>query len=256
MSVLRFDPTTASWVVFAPSRIRRPQDQMSKREPPEGNVANTVIHCPFCPGNEEMTPQEIYAVRASGSRSRSDWQVRVVPNKFPALQIEADHHRFKEGNSFRSMGGCGAHEVIIESQQHSTLLAEQPPEQIELILRTALLRSQDLLRDRRFQAVIVFKNHGAGAGTSLKHPHWQLIATPVVPRLLRLKHSLTTDYFDRTGECLYCVLRDEELTAEKRIVATNNEFVALAPYASHLPFEIRISAKGRKHSKLTAINED
>ena len=104
------------------------------------------------------------------------------------------------------------------------------------------------MRDRRFQAIIAFKNHGAAAGTSLEHPHWQVIATPVVPRMLRLKLTVAEEYFDRTGDCLYCIALKDELEADKRILAKNDEYVALLPYASHVPFETWIVPLKRQAS--------
>ena len=91
-------------------------------------------------------------------------------------------------------------------------------------------------------------NHGEQAGTSLRHPHCQLIATPVVPQLLRLRHHVATEYFDQTGRCLYCVLMEEELSAGKRVVAENADYVAIAPYASHVPFELWICPKRHQAS--------
>ncbi|HUG92658.1 MAG TPA: galactose-1-phosphate uridylyltransferase [Planctomycetaceae bacterium] len=236
MPHLRVDHTTSDWVVFAPLRKLRPHaahgdaNLQGAAKPPDKGL------CPFCPGNEGLTPREIYAVRGQHS-GPADWRVRVVPNKFPALMIEEDQRRHDEGPLFWQIGGCGAHEVVIESPEHDTFLGQQPLEQIQLVLETMQQRYRDLMRDRRFQAFILFKNHGESAGTSLQHPHWQLIATPVVPRLLRLKHIEATEYFDRTGECLYCVLVREELSAEARIVAANEQFAAFVPYAAHAPFE-------------------
>jgi UDPglucose--hexose-1-phosphate uridylyltransferase len=172
----------------------------------------------------------------------------VIPNKFPALRIEADHRHYEEGALFRTMGGCGAHEVVVESPDHERLLAQQPVEQVEALLHTLHVRFNDLMRDARFQTIIVFKNHGEAAGTSLRHPHWQIIATPVVPRLLRLKHAVATDFFDQSGECLYCVLLGEELAAGERIVLQNEHFAAVMPYASHLPFETWILPKAHQSS--------
>jgi UDPglucose--hexose-1-phosphate uridylyltransferase len=233
MSILRFDPTTSDWVIFAPSRSLRPHDGFAKPPPVEDGAA--LANCPFCPGNEAFTPPEIYSLRDPADGGR--WQVRVVPNKFPALRIEEQPRREAEGSVFHFMGGCGAHEVIVESPDHRLFLAQQPLEQVERLLRTLQMRYQDLMRDRRFQTVIIFKNHGIDAGTSLPHPHWQLIATPVVPRHLRVKHFEASEYFDRTGACLYAVIREQELEAGKRILDANEDFVALMPYASHLPFE-------------------
>jgi UDPglucose--hexose-1-phosphate uridylyltransferase len=93
------------------------------------------------------------------------------------------------------------------------------------------------MRDDRFQSVIVFKNHGEGAGTSLAHPHWQVIATPVVPRMLRLKNIEATEFYDREGVSLYNVLLHDELAAGKRVLTANDDFVAIMPYASHSAFE-------------------
>lgn len=238
MPHLRFDETVSGWVIFSPSRSRRPHSRSFA-----GPVADTTEHnhCPFCPGNEKLTPPEIYAERPNGR----GWQVRVIPNKFPALRIEEDRQRVVDGFGNQWMGGCGAHEVLIESPEHSVFLPYQPIDQIERVLRTAQSRYNDLMRDQRFQTVIVFKNHGVAAGTSLAHPHWQLIATPVVPRLLRLKHFEAAEYFDRTGRCLYCVIAKRELDAQERMVTANKEFVAFCPYAAHVPFETWILP--RKH---------
>lgn len=238
MPELRFDYTTADWVVFAPLRKLRPQHEgrTIATKPVVELSPDSVPSCPFCLGNERFTPSEIFSFR-SNPMEESSWQVRVVSNKFPALRIEEDFHRSRSGRIFESMGGCGAHEVIIESPDHSRHLAQQPIEQIERVIKTVLQRYTDLKRDKRFQAIVVFKNHGEGAGTSLRHPHWQIIATPVVPRLLRIKCSEAINYYDRTGNCLYRDLMDEELGAEKRIIATNNEFVSYIPYAAHLAFE-------------------
>jgi UDPglucose--hexose-1-phosphate uridylyltransferase len=233
MSQLRYDPTTADWVIFAPSRALRPH-QPHPAAPPAVTIPG---QCPFCPGNEAFTPPEIYAVRGPGPNVPRNWRVRVVPNKFPALRIEEDTRRIEETHAFHYMGGCGAHEVVVESPDHEVFLGQQSIEQIELVLRTVQLRHQDLMRDRRFQSIIVFKNHGEAAGTSLAHPHWQVIATPVVPRLLREKLAVAAEYFDRTGDCLYCVALRDELATDKRILAKNDEYVALLPYASHVPFE-------------------
>ncbi|GBD37701.1 Galactose-1-phosphate uridylyltransferase [bacterium HR36] len=236
MPFLRYDVTSGDWVVFSPERARRPHEfrrlMASAATPAEGTGP-----CPFCPGNEWMTGREIYAVRASGGPNDAGWRIRVVPNKFPALRIEEDNQHVEEGPLFRRLGGCGAHEVVIESPQHDTFLAYQPVEHIAELLGVLQFRHNDLLKDARIQQIVIFKNHGERAGTSLRHPHWQVIATPVVPRLLRLKHRLATDYFDLTGHCLYCEMVREEIAAEARLVALTERFVALAPYAAHMPFE-------------------
>lgn len=239
MSILRYDPTTSDWVIFAPSRARRPHE--FKRSSTEQSRLPSSKPCPFCPGNERLTPGEIYALRRESQTEAADWRIRVVPNMFPALRIEDEDGTHEESLPFfRYHGGCGAHEVIIESPEHDVMLANQPVEQVSEILRTLQLRYTDLMGDRRFQAIVLFKNHGEGAGTSLQHPHFQLIATPVVPHLMRTKLAIATDYYDMTGRCLYDRLLAEELAAGERVLAVNSDFAAILPYASHLPFEVWI----------------
>lgn len=231
MSVMRLDETTWDWVIYAPARRLRPHDGR-----PSGTIESRAAEpgCPFCPGNEALTPPEIAAVR---HRETNAWRVRVIANKFPALTIEESPERQRDVFAFMEMGGCGAHEVIIESPVHNLFLAQHPASHLETLLATLQGRHRDLMRDRRFQTVVIFKNHGLEAGTSLAHPHWQLVATPVVPRLLREKHATATEYFDRTGNCLYCMLRNREIEAKERLLTMNDDFVAFLPYASHMPFE-------------------
>jgi UDPglucose--hexose-1-phosphate uridylyltransferase len=244
MSFLRYDVTTNDWVIFAPERTRRPHHLKTEASP----LALPERLCPFCPGNESLAGPEIYALRGGTAHNTPGWSVRVVANKFPALRIEENHDRHKEGGLFQCMGGCGAHEVIIETPEHDRLLAHQPSEHIDFVLRALQLRFNDLLGDSRFQAIVIFKNHGEGAGTSLRHPHWQLIATPVVPRSLRLKHAVATDYFDQTGNCLYCDLLQEELAFEERVIDQNEAYAAIVPYAARVPFETWILPKKHQSS--------
>lgn len=234
MNLLRFNYTTADWVVYAPLRKLRPTHGTSLTHRSSDPLRDTKEFCPFCPGNEKMTPPEIYAIRPGGSAG--NWSVRVVPNKFPALRIEEDPKRHEEGEMFHWMAGCGAHEVVIEAPDHTPIM-QQPLAQIELTLKTLQSRYLDLKRDKRFRSIIVFKNHGEGAGTSIRHPHWQIIATPVIPRLLSLECYQAAEYFNRTGNCLYRVMLDEELAAKNRLIAANDQFVAFVPYAASLPFE-------------------
>jgi UDPglucose--hexose-1-phosphate uridylyltransferase len=230
--VLRYDITTNDWVLFAPARARRPH---ARAIPPRADDAKS--RCPFCPGNEHLTPGEILRV---DDASKAGWSVRVVPNKFPALEPGASSEQTEIGPVFREMGGYGVHEIVIESPDHFCPLADQRIEQIEGVMRVLHSRFTSLMADPRLRTIIVFKNHGEAAGTSLAHPHWQIIATPVVPRLLRIKHAVATEYFDRAGRCVYRVLLEAELASRSRVLAENEHYAAVLPYASALAFQIRI----------------
>src|SRR5690606_7814240 len=94
----------------------------------------------------------------------------------------------------------------------------------------------------------IFKNHGDAAGTSLRHPHFQIIATPVIPPLLRTKHREAAEYFDQRGTPLYLDIVEQEMEDGRRMVASNSEFAAFVPYAAHLPFECWIIPRRRQAS--------
>ncbi|MDB5102495.1 MAG: galT [Fibrobacteres bacterium] len=233
MSLLRYDVTTHDWVIYAPERAGRP------REVHAGAVEESQLSaCPFCPGHEAGTGPETLSI--PDPRHPGQWSVRAVLNKFPALSRESAGGLTENGRHFQEFDGYGAHEVIIESPDHFRTLAMQPADQIERILSVLQMRYRGLMGDSRLRAIIIFKNHRAQAGTSLRHPHWQILATPLVPHLLRQKHAIATDYFDRNFKCLHLVLLNEELAAGRRIVAKNEEFAAFVPYASYLPYQIRI----------------
>ncbi len=232
MSVLRYDVTTNDWVIYAPARAQRPQPKLPRAssEFEEQGV------CPFCPGNEALTPPEVDADRDGDGR----WRVRVVPNKYPAFEAGTPNQHVQEGPMFRSMGGYGVHEALIESPEHDRTLGHQPAEQVERVLRAVHRRFIEHMRDPRLRAIVVFKNHGRRAGSTLKHPHWQIMATPIAPRLQRLKHAIATEHYDRTGDNLYRRLLEEEHAAQLRVLASNPDFTAVLPYASHEAFHVRI----------------
>ncbi|MFC1928981.1 galactose-1-phosphate uridylyltransferase [Chloroflexota bacterium] len=233
MSELRQDPTTREWVIMAPERAKRPQQMTKKKrtdELPEWDAS-----CPFCPGNESQTPEEVFRIPISSEASA--WGVRVVPNRFAALASEGSIVRREDGHLFRSMDGIGAHEVIIETPLHNTPMALKTYEEVEKVLVAYQERYNALKKNRQFKFITIFKNHGWASGTSLEHPHSQLVATPITATYYRRKFDVAVDYYDDVGKCLYCDLLAEELDKGERIVAHTNEFVILQPYASRASFE-------------------
>ncbi len=239
MSELRQDPITKDWVIIATDRARRPHEFRSRERCPE--VSSPAKVCPFCPGNEGMTPCEVAAYR-SGSKDGPGWWVRVVPNRFPALTPEATDGR-SDDPFFRFMPGVGRHEVIIETPEHNVpfpLLLDHQAEEVVLMYRD---RYVALCTDRAIKAVILFKNKGEAAGTSLEHPHAQIVGTPVVPEHIRDKYAVATRYYDDTGRCIYCDLVERERKAKLRTVFESDEFVAFHPFASRSPFETWIAPK-------------
>ena len=246
MPQLRQDPTTKEWVIIASERAKRP-DNFKKIEPAI-QKPSFKEDCPFCPGNEHLTPPETLAYRSSGPANCKGWWVRVVPNKFSALSPEGSLERKEEKGFFRMMDGVGFHEVVIENPLHNQLLPLMEDKQMEEILLAYRERYLTLKEDSRNKLIILFKNHGMAAGTSLEHTHSQLVGTAVVPSNIRKKLEEATRYYDDRGRCVYCDLIQQEINFGRRIVMDTEQFVVLQPFASRLPFETWILPKTHQAS--------
>ncbi len=237
-----------SWVIITQQRGRRPQDFILHRE----KLAMSA--CPFCTGREAKTPQEVFAVRPAGSAPNTPgWKVRVIPNKYPALGIEGNLEKRGEG-IYDVMNGIGAHEVIIENPDHQRDLADLAPIEITDVLKAYRARLLDLRRDSRFRYIMIFKNHGVEAGANIPHSHSQVIAVPVTPPVISGKLSVCRDYFERKERCLMCDILHQERSDGRCIVRDDGHFVVLAPFASCMPFELRIVP--RQHSHDFAMMDD
>jgi UDPglucose--hexose-1-phosphate uridylyltransferase len=233
MSELRQDPTTKAWVILAPERAKRPQQRPKVGRAEE--LPDWDASCPFCPGNESQTPDEVF--RLPASEQSSAWEVRVVPNRFAALVPGEDSPMVEEGHLFRKKAGIGAHEVIIETPSHNTPMPLMSYEHVEKVLIAYQERYNALKRNRQLKYITIFKNHGWASGTSLVHPHSQLVATPIVAPSYHREFDIAHEYYVDVGECLYCDLLTQELEKGERIVAQTEQFVILHPYASRAPYE-------------------
>ena len=238
MSQFRKDIFTGRWVIVAETEAVRPGDFRFKK------FTRGTTFCPFCETHEASTPPEIFAVRPGGSPANGPgWKVRVVPNSHLRLKIEGDLGRRPEG--FHDvMNGIGADEVIIETPRHDRSLHELEVNEVEDVIRTWIARIIDLERDKRIRCVLIFKNHGEEAGAhTITHSISQLMALPVTPRVIKAKLMAARDYYALKERCLYCDVLHQELAERKRVVAENDDFVSLAPFASRSPFEIGVFPK-------------
>jgi UDPglucose--hexose-1-phosphate uridylyltransferase len=242
MSELRQDITTKEWVILAPERGKRPQQHPKKKSRTADEIPNWDSTCPFCPGNESETPDEVY--RIPPSDDSSEWVVRVVPNRFAALTPEGDTIRIEEGPFARKMGGFGIHEVIIDTPSHNTPPALMSYDNVEKVLIAYQQRYNAIKTNKDIRHITIFKNVGWAAGTSLVHPHSQLVATPIMTTYYHRKFDVAHDYYADMGRCLYCDLIAWELgKGDRRVVADTREFIAVHPYASHAPYETWILPK-------------
>lgn len=233
MAELRREPITRMWVVVTTDHPKNPSDYLPFKPPYK--VFDAKEPCPFCPGNEAMTPKELYAIL----EEKGGWSVRVVPNKFPFFHIEGDFDRRPEG-MYDVMEAIGAHEIVIESPDHHQSLAGMDPDQIGKILLSYRERILDLKKDLRFMQFLVLKNY---PGIFNQHPHSHLVAMPVIPRRIDEEIWGVMDYYQRKERCIFCDMIKQELSDKKRIILETGHFLVFSPFASRYPFETWIVPK-------------
>jgi len=245
MSDIRYDRFHDLHVIIAPERLSRPDCSPQELKPQTDTTS-----CPFCEGNEEMTPPEIFAIRNQSSyKDEKGWQTRVVPNLYKAVQIESpcEHHY----GAFEHWDGFGAHEVIIDTPQHHTSMTQWSEENISNWLKTLRTRVADLSKDHRIAYISLFKNEGTQAGSTQEHSHSQLIGLPFIPKLYRESYERNYTFYKQHGHALLESILHHEEQNKDRIVSQNEGFTAFCPYASAYPFEMMISSKkalGQIHS--------
>jgi UDPglucose--hexose-1-phosphate uridylyltransferase len=247
MQELRLNLITKEWVIIAHDRAKRPEDFRQMRE--KKYVPERLDSCPFCPGNEGRTPPEIMRLPSDGQ-----WKVRVTPNKLAAVSLEGEKRRINEGLK-HSVTGVGMHEVIIESPRHDMLTAFHEPEALADIIAVFKTRFIEAFNDPRIEHVIIFKNQGLASGTTIQHPHSQLIGIPIMPFQVRSRVEDALRYFDSTGECLMCATVRDEKNDGRRIILETSHFITFIPYAALSPFHMWIFPK-RHSASFSDISED
>lgn len=242
---LRNDPIVDRWVGIVIDKPSRPKDFFIPEFTWRGNDG-----CPFCLGNENLTPE---AVAVYPSLDNKLWDVRVVANKFPAL---IDNGYFQQVNRgmYNFSNGLGIHEVIIETPQHYKWFSDLDDSQIINIIKAYRERSLELRKDKRFKYILIFKNVGPEAGASLEHGHSQLVTLPIIPKSVKEELAGISNYYDLNQRCLFCDILAYEQKEDKRVVFSNDEFIAFCPFASRFSFETWLAPI--KHSDDFANIED
>lgn len=229
MSVLRRNPLTGEWILLAPERSRRPHAYIGATRSEDPGE-----RCPFCPGNESDTPPEIWRLGHD-----TLWDLRLVPNKYPAVQKPGSVEPNASG-----LSAVGFHEVLIETADHEPSVFSS--RRLGLILGAYVERLREHMARPEISCVTIFKNQGAAAGASIAHPHSQIIALPVVPQRL----AQMSDVF-RRDTCPLCTMVEEE-SRSSRLIASNRSFLLLAPFASRFPYEMWI-VPAQHHPSLSEV---
>jgi UDPglucose--hexose-1-phosphate uridylyltransferase len=243
-SELRYDLVSKDWVLIATGRARRPETfATQKRETHELPQKD----CFFCNLSDQEKPTLQYFDK------NGDWEVTVVPNKYPAFSPNHSLHERAEG-PYSIQNGVGFHEVVITRDHHKTL-AEMPVDQIHKVIDAYQERYLEFANEKFINYVSIFHNHGKEAGASVAHPHSQIIAIPLIDPDLQRSLNGSRSFFEVQKECAHCKMIQWDMEDGRRIVFENEKFIVLVPFASRVAFETRIYPKDH-HPYFERIKED
>jgi UDPglucose--hexose-1-phosphate uridylyltransferase len=222
MAEIRRDPLSGNWIVIGYHLVE------SDRAGP----------CPFCPGNESLTPPSIREYKDKDGR----WLVRCFPAHNPVFQIEAREDKRAEG-IYDKMGNVGAHEIVVENRAHTKTLSGFSRDELFILLDFYRERLIDLKKDKRFKYIVIFKNHGELVGSHISHPHSHIVATPILSLRAELEIMNLKSHYERKERCLICDIIAQEIRQKKRVVTMNQGFIAICPFASRFPYEVLIAPR-------------
>jgi len=223
---LRKDYILDRWVFYASERKKRPVEfkRLEDKSP--------LDKCFFCSGNESLTPPEIGRV---GNDKK--WLIRWFDNKFPAVD-ESESPKIITNDFFTHSSAYGKHEIIVEHSSHEKQLWDIPKMHLFKLIEVYRQRQIELIKAKAINYVLIFKNHGRDAGTSLIHTHTQVVSLNIVPTLVQAE----ADAVERYRKCPYCEIVKKELKS-RRMCFESRYFAVIAPYASRFNFEVWIFPK-------------
>lgn len=230
MSELRLNPATGDWVLVASERGKRPHAYREHSETP--CTPEYEKSCPFCPGNKNEIAHFEVPLPDGGL-------VRVLPNKFPAVSagvIPKPNASLFE----RHMPAGGCHDVVLDNPRHNFRFAEGREADLRAVVQAWRDRYRQLASDSHTRHVVIFKNYGPRAGSSLPHPHSQIVSLPVLPSQVRLRVETAMNVSNTLGRCVFCCMLEHEREAGVRVIESNDSFTAFVPYAAFSPFSIWI----------------
>ena len=212
-------------VIIAEKRRKRPHISKEKEI------------CPFCPGNEHLTPPEILKV------PKKNWKVRIIPNKYPALSKGVRRKEMENSNCFKVLPPFGYHEILIETEKHGTDYYGLEVKDIELALKITRRRYRELKKIEGISYVSIFKNFGKKAGESIRHSHLQILASSIFPKRIRERMLKLEKFFESNKSCGICRAIEQEKKDKKRIIYENKDWIAYCPFVSTFPYSFDIIPK-------------
>lgn len=246
MAELRQDIVSGDWVLLAPGRAARPRflDAKKQKRKPSPKAG-----CPF-EDLATVSGKPPLFIHPSVAR----WKIAVVPNKYPAVISDgAASVPFRAG-LYRGRTAVGAHDLVI-TRDHYAPFADLPPADAVRVFTTFRRFHRTTEAGGSAAYVVSFYNYGPSAGSSIWHPHYQILTLPIVPD--HVAHSVrgASDYFRRHGRCVRCDIIKVERRAKVRVIEENSHAIAIAPYASKKPFEVSVMPRRHSSSFRTASPE-
>ncbi|NLK37900.1 MAG: galactose-1-phosphate uridylyltransferase [Epulopiscium sp.] len=217
MAELRWNPMIQDWVMIASHRQARPQ--MPKD------------WCPFCPGSQKVP---------------DTFDVLKYDNDFPALSQAPPPPDDVATNFFRTAPAYGKCEVILYSSEHTVTMPQLSDQHMKKLVDLWCERFEELSQDEAIKYVFIFENRGDVVGVTMPHPHGQIYAYPFLPKKLELEHKASFEYQQKTGNCLFCTMLQEEKKEEKRILFENEFFTVYLPFYTEYPYGVCIMSKEHK----------
>ncbi len=225
---IRHDLISGNWVIIAPKRGKRPSSFLKNKPRLKASKTN-------CPFEDPLNNQEVILLFGHGA----EWEIATLQNKYPAL-IHGDHPLLRKKNgAYELLRGFGHHDVVV-TRDHDANFPRLSPQGATDVFKAFRDRCQFLKRDKEVAYVSIFHNWGSYAGASIYHPHYQMIAVPIVPKAVEVSLDNSGRFFRKRKHCMHDFVIDHELKVKKRIIFRNKSALVVAPYVSREPFQLRV----------------
>jgi UDPglucose--hexose-1-phosphate uridylyltransferase len=197
--------------------------------------------CPFCPGNEKMTPKAEIIIKVKESSEletkygkeieyAGDWQARVFRNLYPAFDTVSNEANYP----------YGYHYLIVETKEHDKDISNFSNIELKAYAQAMISTKEMIEKDEKIQYVAIFKNYGKEAGASVPHSHTQVIGSALVPPNIKREQEI----FSKKENAMSLLI--EEAKNQERVVVDKDGLVAFTPYVPISPYELWITSKEKE----------
>ncbi|MEK7554617.1 MAG: DUF4921 family protein [Patescibacteria group bacterium] len=232
-SQLRKDLVSGDWIVIAPKRAARPHGFKERGIREKAPVRGCIFENPRAMG---------YAEPIIEVSDRKGWSLVVIENKFPAFVHRDVCTTIGKRGPYSIADGVGHHDLVI-TRSHTQDFPDLSAKNANAVFRAFQDRYLMLMNDECLSYISIFHNWGPKAGASVFHPHYQIIAIPVVPP--DFDHSLrgSREFSAQHQTCVHCTMISWERKEKSRVIFENRGAIAFTPFVSRTAFEVRVFPK-------------